>query len=136
MINFLFVYDDWALLFLRIVLGVILIAHGWPKIKNLRGTADNFEIMGFKPGILWGTIVAFVEFFGGIALITGLFTQLAAALVAVQFVVAIFKVKLQKGLVDGYEFDLLILATALALLALGAGIYSLDEYFYPATLLY
>ena len=67
-----------------------------------------------------------VEFFGGIALIVGFATQLAAALVAVNMLVAISKVKFKQGLVNGYEFDLVLLVIALALLVLGPGAYALD----------
>jgi uncharacterized membrane protein YphA (DoxX/SURF4 family) len=42
-----FLYDIWAILILRIVLGLIFIAHGWPKIKDLRQNAKNFSGMGF-----------------------------------------------------------------------------------------
>ena len=132
MVQFLFLYDDWALLALRVILGVILIAHGWPKIKDLRATAGNFENMGFKPGIYWGSIAATVEFFGGILIIAGFLTQLVAALVAIQLVVATWflRFKLNKWLVGGYEFELLLIATALALVTLGGGTYSLDDFFF------
>lgn len=126
MIQPLFVFSDWGLLILRVALGVIMVAHGWPKLKNLKGTAAGFKAMGFKPPKFWGTVAAIVEFFGGLALILGLFTQFFAFLIAIQFIVAILKVKGKMGFVNGYEFDLLILAAAFALMILGAGAISLD----------
>src|SRR3989338_6911501 len=84
MFQALLVFNDFGLLLLKIVLGLIFLVHGWPKIKNLKETHANFEMMGFKPGVFWGTIVAMVEFFGGLLLIAGLFTQLGAILIAVQ----------------------------------------------------
>ena len=128
MIQPLFIFSDWSILILRIILGLVLLAHGWPKIKNLSGNAQNFAGMGFKPARFWGTIAAVVEFFGGLFLIIGLLTQLVALLVAIQFVVAILKVKGKQGLVNGYELDLLILGAALLLVTVGGGFYSLDVF--------
>ena len=48
----------------------------WQKIKNLRANAQNFEMMGFRPGIFWGTIVALTETIGSLAVILGLGTQI------------------------------------------------------------
>jgi putative oxidoreductase len=126
MIQPLYVFSDVGIAVLRVVLGLIMIAHGWPKIKNIKGTA---AWMGekFKPGIFWAIVVSVVEFVGGIFLIAGFLTQIVSAIIAIQFVVIIIAMKRGKGLVDGYEFDLLILAAALALLVLGGGHYGLDN---------
>ncbi len=129
MIQLFYVFSDWGILALRLALGAIFIAHGWPKVKDLRGTAEKFASMGFKPAKFWATLVAFLEFVGGIALLFGFLTQILAALFAAQFIVIILKLKRKKGLVDGYEFDLLILAALLALLALGGGSASADSFF-------
>ena len=127
MVQFLLLFDNWALLILRVVLGLILLIHGWPKIKNLKATSQSFSAMGFKPAIFWGTIVALVEFLGGLALIGGLLVQVVAFLVAIQFIVIILKVKRDKGFAGGYEFDLLIIATALILFTIGGGAFGLDN---------
>ncbi len=108
-------------------MGIILVAHGWPKIKDIKGTAAWMGQM-FKPGVFWAVVVSVTEFIGGLFLIFGFLSQIVAILVAVQFVVIILKMKFSKGFKDGYEFDLLIMAAALALLALGGGTYSLDSY--------
>ncbi len=127
MIQFLYVFSDWGLLALRLVLGLIFLVHGWRKVKNLSGAVSSFEAMGFKPAKFWGPFVAFLEFVGGIALIVGIVTQVFAALFFVQFVVAILKVTGKKGFAGGYEFDLLILAALLALVVLGSGSFSADS---------
>lgn len=129
MIAPLLVFSDWALLILRIVVGIIFIAHGWPKFKDLKANAGSFEMMGFKPGILWGTIVAFVEFLGGLALLVGFATQLAALLIAFDMLVA-FLWKVQRGqkLVGGFELDLTLMASVLVLATIGAGSLSLDSF--------
>ncbi|MBI5733034.1 DoxX family protein [Candidatus Jorgensenbacteria bacterium] len=115
------VYSDWGLLILRVVLGVIMVVHGWPKLKDLKGTSKWFDSVGFKPGVFWATLVGIVEFVGGLALIEGTFTQIAAFLLFIQFLVILFKVKRGQKLVGGYELDLLIAAVALALLTTGGG---------------
>ena len=125
----LLTYTDWGLLLARVVLGLILLAHGLPKIKNLPANAQSFAQMGFKHAMFWGFVVAIIEFVGGIFIIFGLFTQIVALLVLIQFLVAIFKVKGKMGFVRGYEFDLLIAATALFLATQGGGVYGLDDYF-------
>ncbi len=126
-----FMYGDWALAFVRIVLGFLLFMHGWPKLKDLKTTAANFGAMGFKPGGFWGPLVATVEFFGGLAFILGIWVQGVAALVAIQFlVITIWKIIGLKPFVGGYEYDLLILALSFLLLTQGAGAFSLDHSLY------
>ncbi|MEK7191901.1 MAG: DoxX family protein [Patescibacteria group bacterium] len=129
MVILLSLFSDWALLAARLVLAAIFLAHGLPKLKSLKTTAQNFEMMGFKPGIFWGTIVAVVEFVGGLAVLVGLYTQLAAPFLAIDMLVAvIWKMKRGQKLVGGYELDLSIMSIALLLSTLGAGAYSLDNY--------
>lgn len=114
------IWSPAALFILRVVIGVIFVVHGWPKIKNIRQTQINFSSMGFRPGVIWGTLIAILEFVGGLALVLGILTQLIAALLAVEmFVATLWKIKQGKGFVDGYEFDLLLLAAALTLVTLG-----------------
>ena len=127
MIQPLLVFGDWGLLILRIVLGIIMIAHGWPKIRNLKATSQDFKKMGFSQPMFWGTIVAILEFVGGLTLIAGFATQLVASFMVIQFIVVILKVKGKLGLISGYEFDLLILAVAVLLATVGGGAYSFDQ---------
>lgn len=130
MIQIFLIYNDEALLILRLALGLIFIAHGWPKIKDLKATAQGFAGMGFKPGKFWGTLVAVAEFFGGILLILGFFTQLVSLILAIQFIVImIWKLKIKQKLVGGYELDLILLAALLVLASVGSELYSLDSYF-------
>ena len=116
------IYDTWAVLLLRVALGIVFIAHGWPKLKDLKQTAKNFDAMGFKPGKLFGTIAALLEFFGGIALILGILVTPVAALFMLQFIIImIWKWAKHMPLVGGWEIDLLILAGVFVLFTLGAG---------------
>ncbi|HVO28595.1 MAG TPA: DoxX family protein [Candidatus Paceibacterota bacterium] len=123
-----FLYDQWPVLILRVALGIIFIAHGWPKLRDLKRNAKNFDAMGFRPGALFGTMAALLEFFGGIALIVGLLVGAFSALFALEFaVILIWRWAKRSPLVGGWEFDLLILAAVIALFALGGGAFSLDR---------
>lgn len=129
MFPILMIWSDWGLLALRIALGILLAVHGIPKLRNLRGTAEWFAAQGFKPGKFWGTIAAFLEFFGGIALIVGLFSQAVAGLLVLEFlVILLWRLKNRESFVGGYELDLLVFASALALLTLGGGGYSVESF--------
>ncbi len=136
MFTYLYLYQDLAPLFLRLALGAAFIVHGYPKLfKNFAGVAGWFDSIGIKPGKVWALVVGVVEFFGGIALILGVFTQLAAALIAVNMLVAMAKVKWGKvKFVEmektGWELDFIYLAAAMAVVFLGPGAYALGGPFY------
>ncbi|MEX2436724.1 MAG: DoxX family protein [Candidatus Paceibacterota bacterium] len=127
MINFLLVFSDWAILALRIILGLVLIFHGYPKIKNLKKNAKDFNKMGFKPGMFWGSLVAILEVVGGVALIAGFLTQTLAIIFIVQFIVIMLTIKRNAGF-KGIEIDLLIVGGLLVLVTIGGGVYSLDNF--------
>ena len=122
-----------AALVARLVLGAILLTHGWGKVIP-RGSLYNFANTVSHLGLpYWlGYVTAFTEFFGGIALILGLLTPIAALGVAIEMAVAILKVHLKHGLIgpQGYEFPLSVLALALFLLADGPGYLALDGAFF------
>ena len=121
---------DAALAVLRVVLGVIFILHGGQKlfVYGLDGVTGSFAQMGIPAAGFFGPLVAFVEFFGGIAIVLGLITRLAALGVGATMVVAILTVHLKQGFFNpgGVEFPLALLASAIALVVAGAGAYSVD----------
>jgi putative oxidoreductase len=121
---------DTALAVLRVVLGITFILHGGQKlfVFGFAGVSGAFAQMGIPaPGLL-GPFVAFVEFFGGIAILLGLLTRLAALGVASTMAVAILTVHLKNGFFapTGFEFPLSLLGSAIALIVAGAGAFSLD----------
>jgi len=120
---------------LRIILGIILIPHGCQKAFGWFGGAgfakfsQIFESIGYKPGAVWLSIVILAELGGGICLVLGLFTRVAALLVALFMVNAVW-VTSAKGFfwtAVGYEYSLLILAVALVFMVRGGGAYALDS---------
>jgi putative oxidoreductase len=72
-----------------------------------------------------------VEFLGGIALILGVGTRIAAALIAIEMVVAILLVSIKRTFIAGWEFELMLVAAAVGVALLGAGALSLDRVFWP-----
>lgn len=122
---------DAALLLLRLVVGVVFIAHGVQKlfVYGLDGVAGSFGQMGIPMAELAGPAAAFVEFFGGMALVIGLLTRLAGLGLGITMLGAIFFAHLSKGFFaanGGYEFPLTLLAATGALALAGAGRWSLD----------
>jgi len=122
----------WILLLLRVVLAVVMIHYGWPKIRNLESNANDFVHMGFKPGRFWGTLIAVVEFFGGLAILVGFYAEFAAAFFGFQMIVGTFwKLKIKKEFSD-YSYDLQLFALCLVVMSQGAGVYSLKAF--PGTI--
>lgn len=121
---------DFGLTILRAGIGAIFIAHGAQKlfVYGFAGVAGAFGQMGVPFPELLGPFVAFVEFLGGIALVGGLLTRLAALGLAVNMLVAIGLVHLKAGLFlpNGYEFALSLFVASALLTLTGAGRFSLD----------
>lgn len=116
---------------LRIAIGVTIAAHGWQKLfqMGIPGLTQGFTQMGVPlPGIT-APLVAILEFFGGIALVFGLLSRLAAAGIAIDMLGAIFMVHLANGffLPNGIEFTFVLFAGAAAIVLMGPGAYSLDH---------
>jgi putative oxidoreductase len=118
----MYIQFHWILLWARIVLASVMIYYGWPKIRDLNANAHEFAQMGFKPPMVWGTLIAVVEFVGGIAVLLGFFAELASALFGFQMLVGTFwKLKIKKAFTD-YSYDLQLFALCLVIMSQGAGV--------------
>src|SRR5256712_10312882 len=124
-----------GLLLLRLTLGLIFLLHGAQKLfgvfggHGLTGTTQFMNMLGLHPAKWWATVSAWGEFVGGLLLVLGLFTPLAALLIVAVMLVAIMKVHASKGFWNsqgGYEYNLVLSALATVLGLFGAGAFSLD----------
>lgn len=123
--------QELALGILRIVVGIIFLAHGYQKIFiwGLSGVAGTFAQIGIPFPMVSAYLAASAEFFGGLALLMGLGTRLAAIPVGFTMVVALFQVHLAGGffLPKGVEYVLMLLAANVALVLGGGGAFALDN---------
>ncbi len=118
---------DLALLVLRVVLGIIMIYHGWPKLTNLGGTIEGFSGMGLPLPAVAAFFSMVAEFFGGLLLLAGVLTDVAGLLIAIDMLGAITFVHAKNGFSNadgGFEFPLALLAIAVALALAGPGRYA------------
>ncbi len=131
--------EDFGLLIVRLVVGLVFAAHGAQKLFGWfggygpKGTGGWFESIGIKPGVAAAIAIGIIEFFGGILFAAGLFTAVAAILMAIVMVGAVVKVHFQHGFwntSNGYEFNLVLIAVLVAIALTGAGAYSLDALLY------
>jgi putative oxidoreductase len=121
-----------GLLIGRVLLGVVLIAHGWQKFSEwtIAGTTQSFQGMGVPLAGVSAPVAAIVELVGGILMVLGLATPIVGALVAIQMLVAAVLVHVAQGVfvgANGWELVGMIGALALVLAVTGAGRYSLDQ---------
>ena len=142
MIRRLYATDDSiATAILRLTLGAVFFAHGAQKMLGwfggfgFRGTMCFFTDLMHVPAPLAFLAIA-AEFFGGIGLIFGFLTRIAALGIGVNMAVAILAVHrafgffmnwtgTQKG--EGFEFHILVLAIVSYLMIRGAGAFSVDQ---------
>ncbi|WP_348650324.1 DoxX family protein [Corynebacterium propinquum] len=128
------VIRDIFLLIARIILGVVLIAHGWQKFNEwtIDGTASSFQEMGVPSPEISAQIATWFEIGGGAALILGLLVRLVGPVLFVQMAGAAWFAHRDSGIFvsdGGWELVAIIGAAGLALSAAGAGRVSLDHLF-------
>ena len=120
-----------GLTILRIVIGIVFIVHGAQKlfVFGIGGVTAGFAQMHIPLPMVAAPVVAIVEFVGGIALVAGFFTRIAAILLAIDMAGAILFVHGRNGffMPMGYEFALSLLGACVALAVAGPGDYSLDN---------
>ena len=136
-----------GLAILRLALATVFIAHGanilfglWagPGIGTggLDLTAQSFAALGLTPAFPLAVLVGIIEFAGGILLAIGWFTRVAAPLLVMVLLVAIWKTQWAYGFFlnwlgagdrgQGYEYSLLLLGALICLSLTGAGEWSID----------
>jgi putative oxidoreductase len=132
---------QWTPLILRLTLALVFFPHGAQKVLGWFGGYGFTGTMGFftaKMGLPYAVALlpVLTEFLAPFALAAGLFTRIAALAVAVEMVVAILTVHLANGFFmnwfgaqkgEGFEYHLLVIGIALALLVQGAGRLSADQ---------
>jgi putative oxidoreductase len=118
---------DAGLLILRLVLGIIMLYHGWPKVTNLGGVIEGFSGMGIPLPAVAAVFATVAEFVGGLLILIGAFTDIAGLLFAIDMLGAIIFVHAKNGFpVDkgGLEWPLALMAMALAVALAGPGRFS------------
>ena len=125
-----------GLLIIRVALGVTFFLHGSQKLfgwfwrrRHHRHRAVPRGTLGIRPGRFWAILVGVGEFGGGVLIGIGYLTVLGAFLIIITMVVAISSAAGRHGFWaqhGGYEYNLLIIAVALALIFTGPGMYSFD----------
>lgn len=113
---------DLGIFIMRLILGIIFIAHGWSKLQNMEGTIGFFASIGL--GAFMAYVVALIEFLGGLSMIIGVGTSVFGVLIALVMIGAIVFVKGKTGGLTGpggFELDLGLLAMSLGIAMSGPG---------------
>ena len=128
--NALVAQSDWAILVLRLALGVIFIAHGLTKLKDIPGTIAWFKKWNFKPASAWAFVAMATQFVGGIFILVGFLTQISCLVLAVEMVIAtLFNIKRKDPFFKSLELDIILLAALLLLATLGNGFWAVGNFF-------
>ena len=132
--------NDATLTLMRLILGMVFFAHGAQKVLGWFGGFGFSGPMNFFTSALhipapFAFLAMMAEFLGGLGLILGLLTRIAAFGIAVNMVVAVLMVHLHNGLFmnwfgnqkgEGWEYHLLAITLAIAIMVRGAGAFSVD----------
>jgi putative oxidoreductase len=124
-----------GLLLVRLVVGILFMGHGAQKLFGWfggygpKGTGGWMESIGIKPGVAMAVLAGLMELVGGVLFALGWLTPLAAVLITLTMLAAIFKVHGKNGIwatANGYEYPLVIIAVAIGFALTGAGPISVD----------
>ena len=124
--------QSWGLTVLRVVTGIVFFAHGYQKLfqMGIHGVTGFFGHLGIPLPAVAAVVVTLVEFVGGLLLITGLATRVAAGLNGIDMIVAILVVHLKNGFSGpgGYEHPMAMLGACICLVLAGGGALSLKSF--------
>lgn len=113
---------------IRLAIGVIYIRFGYHKITTERETKRHFfEQIGLRPGILFVWIVGLIELVGGLMILIGFYTQIAAIVLSIIMLGAmLIKLRRPQLLHGGLSFYILLLIATCSLVLSGAGAFAFD----------
>jgi putative oxidoreductase len=125
-------WRDISYTLLRVVIGYILLMHGWVKVgtAGVAGVTAFMAKQGLEPATLFALSAMFLETVGAICVLIGLFTRFFAAALAIEIGIAFLVVHMPKGFSaaqGGYEYVLLIGVVLFAIAIRGGGPYSVDR---------
>jgi putative oxidoreductase len=133
--------DDTAIMIIRVLLGVVFFPHGMQKLLGWFGGYGFEGTMGFFTGKLgipavFAFLAIIAEGLGSLGLITGFLTRLSALGIAIEMAVAVNMMHYQNGFFmnwfgnqkgEGFEYHILVIAIAIALIIKGGGKWSVDK---------
>ena len=125
-------FESLALTLLRISTGVIMAVHGWQKLMDIPQWIGKITEMGFPAPTAMAYLSIAGEFLGGLGLVFGFLTPLAALGVLAVMVVAIYKVHWPHGLLamnNGFEYPMTLGFVALFFIFRGSGPLGIDALF-------
>lgn len=129
---------NWGLFSLRLGLGFIFLTHGYPKMSGVEsgakasreGLTNSIRRLGLPFPRETAIVIGTIQFFGGLMLLVGLGTRLAASLLAVIMLVAATRNFVEKQFLDSADFPFSLLTSLVALILLGGGAISLDWFLF------
>ena len=139
MSKLLHTHVDWTLMWLRVVVGSVMFAHGAQKALGWYGgngfdaSMQGLTTMGIPAPL--AVVAIFTEFFGAIALVAGLLGRIAALGIAIEMIVAVLLVHLPYGFFmnwsgmaagEGFEYHILLIGAAIPVIVRGSGAWSVD----------
>lgn len=125
-------WRDIAYTAMRVIIGYILLMHGWLKVGTfgLAGVSGLMAKSGLEPATAFAVAAMFLETVGAICIIIGLFTRFFAAALAIELLIGLLAVHLKVGFSvskGGYEYILLLGIVMFAIAIRGGGPYSVDR---------
>ena len=132
-----------AMFFVRLPLGIAMVVHGWGKVTNVPGWLQYCDNLGIPPFLAYLSLVA--EFFGGLGVIVGCLSRIAAFGTGFTMLVAAIMRHVLPGYgylmdwhagtpwgAEGWEYHTYAVAIAAGVMIAGAGAFSVDYYWSKA----
>jgi putative oxidoreductase len=128
-----FFLTPYLALLLRLVMGMSLMMHGYPKLKDPKATLKWTDSLGVPAAATIAAIL--LEFFGGLALIIGFLVPIVSFFIVLEMIgnIALKKTKMKAPYLVGqnaaaYEIDVTYILLAITLIVLGAGVFSISPF--------